>query len=299
MRADGQGAHHQRGYPHGDHCLSLPQLLRSLHEGETSSSRAWSFPTVCDSTARSYSVWEYSYFHFVNIPSVVKESSFDFFRAELNTYRKSLEKFTGKKITDEGTSLKRFAFTTRTGKRRRPFTTFAKQSRPSSHGATKLLTAGLSWPIGASILAEMKGRKEAPLKRGARILLDGPCVDNIEMIKLVEDLGGRWSGHDLQRDQGSRPWPLKVATQWTPSPAATWEGSIAPKRTGTTKPGVSKGILRPGFMTSGVSRKTSTDRAVPFTLTSSVRIPARKRLWNDQKFPLYLEISIQQEPWVS
>jgi benzoyl-CoA reductase subunit C len=62
-------------------------------------------PHGCDSMVRSYSVWSYalpySYFHFVNIPSVCVESSFEFFNAELNTFRKSVEKFTGKAITDE------------------------------------------------------------------------------------------------------------------------------------------------------------------------------------------------------
>ena len=45
-------------------------------------------PHGCDSMVRSYSVWSYSlpfsYFHFVNIPTVCVESSFEFFNAELN-----------------------------------------------------------------------------------------------------------------------------------------------------------------------------------------------------------------------
>src|SRR4030042_775768 len=62
-------------------------------------------PLGCDSMVRSFSVWSYSlpysYFHFINTPSVCVESSFEFFYAELNTFRKSLEKFTGKEITDD------------------------------------------------------------------------------------------------------------------------------------------------------------------------------------------------------
>ncbi len=53
-------------------------------------------PHACDSMVRSYSTWSYSlpysYFHFVNIPSVCVESSFEFFNAELNTFKKSLER---------------------------------------------------------------------------------------------------------------------------------------------------------------------------------------------------------------
>ena len=61
-------------------------------------------PHGCDSMVRSYSAWSYalpySYFHFVNIPSVCDESSFEFFGEELSAFRKSLEKFGGKAITD-------------------------------------------------------------------------------------------------------------------------------------------------------------------------------------------------------
>ena len=36
----------------------------------------------------------------------------------------------------------------------------------------------------------MKGRGKSPLKKGPRIFIDGACLDNIELIKLVEELGG-------------------------------------------------------------------------------------------------------------
>src|SRR5512139_3411366 len=62
-------------------------------------------PHGCDSMVRSFSTWShslpYSYFHFVNIPTVCVESSFEFFQGELDTFRKSLEKFTGKAIKDD------------------------------------------------------------------------------------------------------------------------------------------------------------------------------------------------------
>ena len=59
-------------------------------------------PHACDSMVRSYSVWSYSlpykYFHFINVPTVCEESSFEFFNAELNTFRKSLENYFKKNI---------------------------------------------------------------------------------------------------------------------------------------------------------------------------------------------------------
>ncbi|MBW2040151.1 MAG: 2-hydroxyacyl-CoA dehydratase, partial [Deltaproteobacteria bacterium] len=39
------------------------------------------------------------------------------------------------------------------------------------------------------VLAEIGQRKESPLKKGPRILIDGACVDNIELVKIVEESG--------------------------------------------------------------------------------------------------------------
>ena len=40
------------------------------------------------------------------------------------------------------------------------------------------------------ILAEIGRRQKSPLNKGPRIFIDGACLDNIELIKLVEELGG-------------------------------------------------------------------------------------------------------------
>jgi len=58
------------------------------------------------------------------------------------------------------------------------------------------LTVGSSLPIEESnalfdqVLTEIGRRKKSPLIKGPRIFIDGACLDNIELIKLVEELGG-------------------------------------------------------------------------------------------------------------
>jgi len=158
-------------------------------------------PHGCDSMVRSYSAWNYSlnlpYFHFVNIPSVVKESSFEFFRAELNAYRKSLEEFVGRPVTDEDLSAAVKVHNQNRTKVRTLYE-FRKADPPIISGTelTKTLTVAASLPIEESnglldeVLAEMGNRKEPPFKPGPRILIDGPCVDNMEVMKIIEDLGG-------------------------------------------------------------------------------------------------------------
>ena len=158
-------------------------------------------PHGCDSMVRSYSVWSYSlpfsYFHFVNIPTVCDESSFDFFNAELNTFRKSLGKFVGRPITDEDL-FKAIRVHNENRDKVRALYEFRKADLPLIPGTelTMLLTVGSSLPIDEAnalfdqVLTEIKQRGKSPLKKGPRIFIDGACLDNIELIKLVEELGG-------------------------------------------------------------------------------------------------------------
>ena len=158
-------------------------------------------PHGCDSMVRSYSAWSYSlpfsYFHFVNIPSVCDESSFEFFSAELGTFRKSLEKLTGKTITDAD-----LAQTIRLYNEYRDKVValydLRKADPPLVSGVevSKVLTVGSSLPIGEAnalldqVLAEVRKRERLPLSKGPRIFIDGACLDNIELIRLVEESGG-------------------------------------------------------------------------------------------------------------
>jgi bcr-type benzoyl-CoA reductase subunit C len=158
-------------------------------------------PHGCDSMVRSYSAWSYSlpysYFHFINIPTVCGESSSEFFDAELNTFRKSLEKFAGKAITDEDLA-KAIRIYNENRDKVKALYEFRKTDPPFISGMdlTMVLTAGSSLPIGEfntlldQVLAEIGKRKKSPLKKAPRIFVDGACLDNIELIKLVEEIGG-------------------------------------------------------------------------------------------------------------
>jgi benzoyl-CoA reductase subunit C len=158
-------------------------------------------PHGCDSMVRSYSVWSYSlpfpYFHFVNIPTLCDESSVEFFSAELNTFRKSLEKFAGKAITDDDLT-QAIRIHNENRDKVRALYEFRKADPPLISGTelTMVLTVGSSLPTGEAnilfdkILAEIGRREKSPLKKGPRLLIDGACIDNIELIKLVEEIGG-------------------------------------------------------------------------------------------------------------
>lgn len=156
-------------------------------------------PHGCDSMVRSYSTWKYSlnypYFHFLNIPSVVKESSFEFFNEVLKTYQKSLEEFTGKSITNEALS-EAIKLHNENRDKIKAIYEFRKADPPVLSGVEliKIVTVGASLPVTESnalfdeILNEL-GQRKATLKKGPRILVDGACVDNMELVKLIEESG--------------------------------------------------------------------------------------------------------------
>ena len=158
-------------------------------------------PHGCDSMVRSYSAWSYSlpfsYFHFVNIPSVCDESSFEFFNAELGTFRKSLEKVTGRTITDADLAQAIRLYNEYRDKIIALYD-LRKADPPLVSGieVSKVLTVGSSLPIDEAnrlldeVLAEVRKREKPPLPKGPRIFIDGACLDNIELIRLVEESGG-------------------------------------------------------------------------------------------------------------
>ena len=142
-------------------------------------------PHGCDSMVRSYSAWSYSlpysYFHFLNIPTVCVESSFEFFNAELNTFRKSLEKFVGKTITDDDL-LKAIRIHNENRDKVRALYEFRKTDPPLISGTelTMVLTVGSSLPIQESntlfnqVLAEIKREGNLHSKKVLEYLLTAP-----------------------------------------------------------------------------------------------------------------------------
>ncbi|MEA2040186.1 MAG: 2-hydroxyacyl-CoA dehydratase family protein [Thermodesulfobacteriota bacterium] len=157
-------------------------------------------PHACDSITRGYSTWMYSldlpYSHFINIPSVVKEHSFAFFNGVLNTFRQTLEGFVGKEITDDDIA-EAIKLHNENRIKAKALYEFRKSDPPMISGVelTKVLTVGSSLPVEEAnalfdeVLEELKQREESPCKIGPRIMIDGACVDNIEIVKLIEDSG--------------------------------------------------------------------------------------------------------------
>jgi benzoyl-CoA reductase subunit C len=157
-------------------------------------------PHACDSITRTYSVWRYSlglpYSHFINLPHTVRGASMEFFQHELQTFRKSLERFAGKEITDEVLAEAIDAYNQNRDKAK-AFYELRKGNPPLVTGTEilKILTVGMSLPVHEAndlfdeVLEELAKRTHSPVDKAPRILVDGACVDNIDFIKLIEDSG--------------------------------------------------------------------------------------------------------------
>ncbi|MBW1714769.1 MAG: 2-hydroxyacyl-CoA dehydratase [Deltaproteobacteria bacterium] len=157
-------------------------------------------PHACDSITRTYSVWRYSldlpYSHFINLPHTVRGPSMDFFRGELETFRKSLGRFAHKEIADSDL-IEAIDLYNKNRDKAKALYDLRKSDPPLISGTemSKILTVGMSLPVTesnelfAEVLEELTQRKEPPVRKAPRIMVDGACIDNIDFVKLIEDSG--------------------------------------------------------------------------------------------------------------
>ncbi len=157
-------------------------------------------PHTCDSICRTYDIWKHSlklpYCHFINVPHTTDDSSVEFFRQVLNTFRRSLEKFVGKEISDE--SLKEAIQVYNQNRAMvRQLYELRKSDPPLISGVemTKVLVAAMSIPVDEcnelleSVIQEVKQRSNIPEKKSPRIMVVGAQVDDIAFMKIIEDSG--------------------------------------------------------------------------------------------------------------
>ena len=156
-------------------------------------------PHSCDSVARSYSMWRYvlgfPYSHFVNLPHTANPSSMEFFRAEIAMFKKSLERFAKKEISDQDLAHYVALYNENRNKVKALYE-LRKQDPPPVSGSEmiKILVAGLSLPVQEAnalfddVLKEIKAR-DATGKKLPRIMVVGSTVDNHDFMSLVEESG--------------------------------------------------------------------------------------------------------------
>jgi len=124
-------------------------------------------PHGCDSMTRTYSTWRYT----LGL-SYQKEIADSDLTEAIDLYNENRDK--AKALYD-----------------------LRKSDPPLISGTemSKILTVGLSLPVTesnelfAEVLEELTQRKESPVHKAPRIMVDGACIDNINFFKLIEDSG--------------------------------------------------------------------------------------------------------------
>ena len=163
---------------------------------------------ACDSICRTYDVWKYTlnlpYSHLINMPHGTDKPSLDFYKAELNTFRRSLARSAGREISDQDLT-RTIGLYNRNRAKVRELYELRKSSPPSISGTelAKCLVASVSIPVAeateliGSVIGEAKRRERALVAKSARLMVVGAQVDNIDFINLVEDSGAWVVADDL------------------------------------------------------------------------------------------------------
>ncbi len=151
----------------------------------------------CDSIDRTYDVWSYNlefpYWHFINYPHVTDKPSIEFTNEILRIFIRTLEKYTGKSITDQALADAVRAHN-ENRQAMRALYDLRKEDAPRISGAEmmKVLVASMSLPVDEStaliksVTEEIKKRTAAPRKT-ARIMLVGDQIDDVAIVNAIED----------------------------------------------------------------------------------------------------------------
>jgi benzoyl-CoA reductase/2-hydroxyglutaryl-CoA dehydratase subunit BcrC/BadD/HgdB len=157
-------------------------------------------PHQCDSIDRTSDVWAYNlhlpYFHFLNVPHITDEPSFEFMKEILRIFISTLEKFAGTRITAEALSR---AIRAHNENRRliRELYGLRKSNPPLITGAEmmKVLVAAMGLPVDESsalikdVLGEVKQRGPVGNGKRTRVMLIGDQIDDTALPDIIEAAG--------------------------------------------------------------------------------------------------------------
>ncbi|MGA8848603.1 MAG: 2-hydroxyacyl-CoA dehydratase family protein [Dehalococcoidia bacterium] len=147
-----------------------------------------------EKTAR---VWEsytnYPYFHFIDMPITVRPEALEYFKSQLNDFKKTLEAFTGKKLsTDKLEAAIKFHNRQRTLVRELYELTKSSPPRISGTEIVQVVKALTSLPVveGNDLLAEtiseVKNRTNGPQKKSVRLLIWSSTLDDTDIMQVFE-----------------------------------------------------------------------------------------------------------------
>jgi len=156
-------------------------------------------PHTCDAMHRIYDIWKYyikpPYSRCITVPHMTHKASFDYFEKELEDFKTSLEKYTGRVCTDE--KLRdAIQLHNRSRTLLRELYELRKSQPPLISGVeiTWALVAGMTIPIQEfndlleSVIDEVRSRKYRHDEKPG-LLIVGSEIDHVALIQLAEECG--------------------------------------------------------------------------------------------------------------
>jgi len=151
----------------------------------------------CDPQEKTARVWEsytnYSYFHFIDMPITIRPEALEYFKSQLNDFRKTLETFTGKKLSKD-----RLEAAIESHNRQRALVRQlyeeTKPSPPRISGLeiVRVVKALTSLPVSegndllTEVISEVKNRSHGPEKKSARLLIWSSTLDDTDVMQVFE-----------------------------------------------------------------------------------------------------------------
>lgn len=156
-------------------------------------------PHSCDSMCITHDVWratlELPYFHLVNIPHAASGGALEFFTESLRTFRTSLERFTGRQISDAAITAQIGNYNAYRGAVRELYEARRASGAISGAETVRTLVAAVSLPVAEAtalvrdLTREVKDRPVPTGPEPPRIMITGSEQDDDGFSRVVEESG--------------------------------------------------------------------------------------------------------------
>jgi len=189
-------------------CPFVRNVFDSAVKGKFSFLDGMVLPHQCDSIDRTNDVWSYNlnlpYWHFLNLPHVTDDPSIEFTKELYRVFIGTLEKLTGKKISEEAIA-KAVAAHNENRRLMRELYALRKTNPPLISGTEmmKVLVAAMSLPVEESsaliesVTKEVSKRTAKSNGKSPRIMLIGDQLDDVAIIDAIEGAGAHLVMDDL------------------------------------------------------------------------------------------------------
>jgi len=151
----------------------------------------------CDPQEKTARVWEsytdYPYFHFIDMPSTVRPEAIEYFKSQLNDFRKTLEAFTGQKLSADKLKSAIKAHNQQRALVQQLYE-LTKPVPPLISGIelVQVVKALMSLPVAegndllTQVISEVKNRTDVPKKKPARLLIWSSSLDDTDIMQIFE-----------------------------------------------------------------------------------------------------------------